>query len=110
MPLQSTAGLLQELAIAPSVVPGLPKLPVPELAEGKAEHTEKGRLHMARSNASTEEKPPNWPPKNEKLFECDPPCIHGRGVCNNKKCFCKSPYAGSTCQHKETGLYRAPRV
>mmetsp|Transcript_42171 Transcript_42171/g.91909 ORF Transcript_42171/g.91909 Transcript_42171/m.91909 type:complete len:167 (+) Transcript_42171:145-645(+) len=36
--------------------------------------------------------------ENHKL--CDPPCVEGRGVCNDNTCFCKHPYAGSTCQRE----------
>lgn len=35
---------------------------------------------------------------NEEYTTCSPPCIEGRGVCNDNTCFCKSPYRGSTCQ------------
>jgi len=31
---------------------------------------------------------------------CHPPCIQGRGICNDNMCFCKTPYSGTTCQHK----------
>lgn len=76
-----------------------------------------GRLHMglAATNASVETAfqsaaPPDWPPKSKAYSKCDPPCIDGRGVCNDNVCFCKSPYVGSTCQHEVTGLYRAPQI
>lgn len=29
---------------------------------------------------------------------CDPPCVPGRGVCDNNTCFCRSGFTGSTCQ------------
>mmetsp|Transcript_27779 Transcript_27779/g.50741 ORF Transcript_27779/g.50741 Transcript_27779/m.50741 type:complete len:255 (+) Transcript_27779:106-870(+) len=29
---------------------------------------------------------------------CDPPCMEGRGVCNDNICFCKHPFTGSICQ------------
>jgi len=29
---------------------------------------------------------------------CDPPCMEGRGVCNDNICFCKHPFQGSICQ------------
>jgi hypothetical protein len=57
-----------------------------------------------------EEPPPNWPPMDDSYSQCDPPCHESRGICNDRVCFCKSPYTGSTCQNKETGLYRAPRA
>lgn len=37
---------------------------------------------------------------------CNPPCVEGRGVCNDNMCFCKSPYTGSTCSHKVSALIR----
>lgn len=32
---------------------------------------------------------------------CDPPCVPGRGVCDNNHCFCRSGFTGSTCQLKD---------
>jgi len=42
---------------------------------------------------------------------CDPPCIQGKGVCNDKHCFCISGYYGDICQFEseEQGL-RVPFV
>lgn len=37
---------------------------------------------------------------------CHPPCIQGRGVCNDNVCFCKTPYTGTTCQHKMSNYSR----
>mmetsp|Transcript_63888 Transcript_63888/g.152367 ORF Transcript_63888/g.152367 Transcript_63888/m.152367 type:complete len:269 (+) Transcript_63888:125-931(+) len=31
-------------------------------------------------------------------YVCDPPCMEGRGVCNDNICFCMHPYTGSICQ------------
>lgn len=38
---------------------------------------------------------------------CNPPCKANRGVCNDKICFCKTPFTGTTCQHEiSAGSYR----
>jgi len=60
--------------------------------------------------ASFQSIPTNWPPLDNKYNHCDPPCVQGRGICNDRVCFCKSPFTGSTCQHKISALYRAPKV
>lgn len=63
------------------------------------------------SNISFQSKPPaNWPPESSPYDKCDPPCIQGRGICNDNVCFCRSPFTGSTCQHKVKALYRASKV
>lgn len=51
-----------------------------------------------------------WPPDDDTYTVCNPPCILGRGVCNDNVCWCKSPYTGSTCQHKITDFYRVKKV
>lgn len=49
-----------------------------------------------------------WPPETENAYKsCDPPCMKGRGICNDNVCFCRSPYTGSTCQKTVSALYRA---
>lgn len=78
-------------------------------------HIDTVQMGLARANASLGEaslqsKPSNWPPSDKSYSHCDPPCIEGRGLCNDNICFCRSPFSGSTCQHKETGLYRAPKI
>jgi len=45
---------------------------------------------------------------NKKYSTCSPPCKQGRGVCNDNMCFCKSPFVGTTCQHKVGAYSRAP--
>merc|ERR1719214_447908 len=30
---------------------------------------------------------------------CNPPCTK-HGVCNDNRCFCKTPWTGSSCQHQ----------
>jgi len=52
-------------------------------------------------------------PKNDfpavikgKTNVCHPPCIQGRGICNDNLCFCKSPFSGTTCQHKMNPFMR----
>merc|ERR1712194_421153 len=42
----------------------------------------------------------NFPAILEKTNVCHPPCIQGRGICNDNMCFCKTPFSGTTCQHK----------
>lgn len=45
---------------------------------------------------------------DNKYSTCNPPCKQGRGVCNDNMCFCKSPFVGTTCQHKVGAYSRAP--
>mmetsp|Transcript_85302 Transcript_85302/g.151109 ORF Transcript_85302/g.151109 Transcript_85302/m.151109 type:complete len:299 (-) Transcript_85302:109-1005(-) len=72
------------------------------------------RQEQAKAGANAEEEAITTPPpaptsplpdsipadffSNAKYSTCSPPCIEGRGVCNDNTCFCKSPYRGSTCQ------------
>lgn len=66
-------------------------------------------FRLARTNVSLEDPAVAvWPPATNSFMTCDPPCIEGRGLCNDNVCFCRSPFTGSTCQHKMTDLYRAP--
>jgi len=53
-----------------------------------------------------------WPPPSTETSTCNPPCIQGRGICNDNVCFCKSPFSGSTCQHKiqTRQMYRFPKI
>jgi len=132
------AGLLASLQQLPAVaraplpqwaVPGTFKLPatVPEpeavfqfsappaslpVLGGRAAAASKPIPSWLQSNASLQEGAPKipWPPSNQAYTSCDPPCIQGRGICNDNVCFCRSPFAGSTCQHKQTDLYRAPKI
>lgn len=77
-------------------------------AEGFGFH---GKLPLRLvSMNQTRPKVADWPPSLEESSQCDPPCIEGRGTCNDNLCFCRSPYAGSTCQHTVEGLYRAPKI
>jgi len=75
-------------------------------------HAPKMDFGAGRTNVSLQQKPTVdvWPPAASSYQACDPPCIEGRGLCNDNICFCRSPFSGSTCQHKVTGLYRAPKV
>lgn len=131
------AGLLASLQQLPAVapqrpqwaVPGTFKLPatVPEpeavfqfspppaslpVLGARAAAASKPIPSWLQSNASLQEGAPKipWPPSNQAYTSCDPPCIQGRGICNDNVCFCRSPFAGSTCQHKQTDLYRAPKI
>jgi len=62
--------------------------------EGGGEEGEDGE--STPSNASQTVLDPNV----KEYTICDPPCITGRGICNDQVCFCKGAYYGSTCQHK----------
>lgn len=42
----------------------------------------------------------NFPAVLKDHSLCHPPCIQGRGICNDNICFCKTPFIGTTCQHK----------
>jgi hypothetical protein len=90
----------------------LPVLELPKAAHGN--HT--GRVPMPiglmSTYVSSEESKPKiaWPPPDDASTVCNPPCIQGRGVCNDNVCFCRHPFGGSTCQHKTTGLFRVKKV
>lgn len=91
----------------------LPPVAAPKaaVAEGSRVASKPKLPSWLQSNASSEDSmPKNWPPSGDKYRVCDPPCITGRGFCNDNVCFCRSPYAGATCQHKTTDLYRAPKI
>jgi len=51
-----------------------------------------------------------FPVTAEHYNTCHPPCIQGRGICNDNLCFCKSPFTGTTCQHKLGTLARVSYV
>jgi hypothetical protein len=89
--------------------PGEAARPLAPLARKVVDNYIRGQqVHPPKTDSSQlMAMPKNWPPKPGKSKECDPPCIGGRGVCNDKICFCKSPYTGSNCQHKIQTLYRA---
>lgn len=59
-------------------------------------------LHPPQEQRSADFEPAN----PDKYNNCNPPCIAGRGICNDNLCFCKSPYTGTTCQHKLNTLPR----
>lgn len=78
-----------------------------ELAGKKANHTTavtKAEKGNTSDSSSTHKIPTFLQLDGEELpldpTVCDPPCIEGRGTCNDNRCFCKSPYEGTTCQHK----------
>jgi len=57
-----------------------------------------------RKQAHQEKKHEHSKPMEEEMehddpTHCDPPCTKF-GVCNDNRCFCKTPYTGSTCQHQ----------
>jgi hypothetical protein len=104
------------VAIAPRAAPQLPPLqqPIPPVKPkavallAKSSHLDRRSSQEARTNSSLMQAlPTNWPPEPETpTDECNPPCIDGRGVCNDNVCFCKHPYTGSTCQHNVKNLFR----
>lgn len=49
-------------------------------------------------------------PIADAYSKCNPPCIAGRGICNDNVCWCKTPYSGTTCQHKVGELQRVAFV
>lgn len=89
----------------PHQSPALPTAAMAAVVEGS-----RGVAKVHSNVSSQEAAPAGWPPSHRKYTTCDPPCIQGRGICNDNVCFCRSPFAGSTCQHKQAGLYRAPEV
>lgn len=103
----------QELARLPQVLLQQRAPPAPQRKElGRSQHiAPRQSLVLVKTNASLQMKmPAAWPPEDNSHQECDPPCIQGRGICNDKVCFCRSPFIGSTCQHKQSALYRAPKI
>lgn len=103
--------LLEELAVTPVYKAPEPKLPVAK-ARGNAVSTPmlrndrnltKGTTHFVDGEA----------PKDPTIYaldehkQCNPPCKAHRGVCNDRVCFCKTPYTGTTCQNEiSAGSYR----
>jgi len=77
---------------AKSVFP--PAWPKNTAAFGVPESSETGSFQVEQSS------PPISPVRPEEFTTCHPPCIQGRGVCNDNLCFCKTPFTGTTCQHK----------
>lgn len=68
-------------------------------------------LAMTNSSQGEVKRPKDWPPRDDVYATCSPPCLAGRGLCNDNICFCRSPFTGSTCQHKMSALkpYRATK-
>lgn len=103
--------LLEELAVTPVY-----KAPVPEHSVAKVgrkagsapllrneRNLTKGATHFVDGEA----------PKDPTIYsldehkQCNPPCKANRGVCNDRVCFCKTPYTGTTCQNEiSAGSYR----
>lgn len=96
-----------------SAAPQLSEQRAPSASIPKVSQMSKVPMWVAKKRAqeaSFQSKPANWPPADNGYQQCDPPCIQGRGICNDNVCFCKSPFTGSTCQHRISALYRAPRI
>lgn len=90
----------------PVTVPGIPSaLSSGNVASAKALFPSQQTPTMAGSSlpALNVSLKLDHPSKNKK---CQPPCIASRGVCNDDVCFCRSPYTGTTCQHKTGTLSR----
>lgn len=102
---RAVAGAEAVIQVKPPKASPLPSTPT-YAAEG---FRGKIPLRLVSMN-QTRPKVADWPPSLEASSQCDPPCIEGRGTCNDNVCFCRSPYAGSTCQHTVEGLYRAPKI
>jgi len=84
--------------------------PSPIVGEGIPEplthgDTKPKPLHFTKTGAVQAEPKGTFNPVKPQRI-CDPPCIQGRGVCNDDVCFCKTPYTGTTCQHKLGGWMR----
>lgn len=93
-------------------VPPQESKPSPAIATvPKVTHAPKVPMWIAKRRAEQADpaKDP-WPPNDNTYSKCDPPCIQGRGICNDNVCFCRSPFTGSTCQHKISALYRASKA
>jgi len=76
--------------------------------------SDKSQMGLVSTNVHLADSKPKipWPPPENAYAVCSPPCIHGRGICNDNVCFCKEGFDGSTCHHKTVGAfqYRATRV
>jgi len=90
--------------------PPLPEVELPKATQGN--HTGRVPMGLMSTNVDSDESKPKipWPPSDDIYSVCNPPCIQGRGVCNDNVCFCRHPFAGSTCQHKTTGLFRVKKI
>jgi len=96
----SMESMASELAAMPSQLasmvrpaPKSPK-PLPPL------HKNSSSMHLvAGSSLQSKSDVPADPAIYDLKHVCDPPCEDGRGICNDKICFCKTPYFGTVCQN-----------
>lgn len=107
------SGLSASAPVVPSSVQ-LEKLmekPFPVKVPGIPSALSSGNAASAKALFPPQQTPgSSLPASNVSLIhdikKCHPPCIASRGVCNDNVCFCRSPYTGTTCQHKTGTLSR----
>jgi len=83
---------------AKSFSPAVPLQSVAKAGSALKDSIDSGSFHAEPKN--------NFDTSGGSTDVCHPPCIQGRGICNDSMCFCKSPYSGTTCQHKMAALSR----
>merc|ERR1719158_518396 len=65
-------------------------------------HRKHHRRHGKRGHQDEKQKhskPMAEEMEHDNPTHCDPPCTK-HGICNDNRCFCKTPWTGSTCQHQ----------
>jgi len=86
-------------SLAKPFFPALPSQSVAKAGSALKDSTDAGSFHAEPKNKFE-------PSDAGNTDVCNPPCIQGRGICNDNMCFCKTPYSGTTCQHKMNALAR----
>lgn len=64
----------------------------------KRHHRRHGKK-LAQDKKKQHSKPMQEEMEHDDPTHCDPPCTK-HGVCNDNRCFCKTPWTGTTCQHQ----------
>lgn len=99
---QQEANLDSELLGAVSSLPGLKEATTQDLYLEKAAQCRSTHSHKAKTPAKRSQPTRKAQASNVTAGDaCDPPCLHGRGICGGDKvCFCHHPYTGVQCEHE----------